>query len=61
MSGKPGAWAGGPTRGIVIRFPVAMIAEIDRRATSEDRPISSWVRRACEAELRRLEESERDQ
>lgn len=48
------SWNLGPTRAIPVRFPVAMLEEIRRRAESDDRALATWIRRACERELLRL-------
>ncbi|HVT22125.1 MAG TPA: YlcI/YnfO family protein [Mycobacteriales bacterium] len=34
-----------------MRFPPETLDEIRRRATEEDRSVSSWIRRAVEHEL----------
>ncbi len=41
------------TAPIPVRFPEATMVEIKRRAEADDRSVSSWIRRAVEAELRR--------
>jgi predicted HicB family RNase H-like nuclease len=38
---------------IPVRFPPEMVEEIRRRATEDDRSVSSWIRRAVEHELQR--------
>lgn len=42
----------GPTRAIAVRFPVAMLDEIKRRADSERRKQAAWIRIAVEQQLR---------
>lgn len=41
------------TAPIPVRFPEATMAEIKKRAEADDRSVSSWIRRAVEAELHR--------
>jgi len=36
-----------------VRLPEAMLEQVRRRAASDDRSVSSWVRRAIERELSR--------
>jgi hypothetical protein len=36
---------------VPVRFPPETLDEIRRRATEEDRSVSSWIRRAVEHEL----------
>jgi predicted HicB family RNase H-like nuclease len=38
---------------IPVRFPPELVEEIRRRATEDDRSVSSWIRRAVEHELQR--------
>lgn len=38
---------------IPVRFPPELVEEIRRRATDDDRSVSSWIRRAVEHELQR--------
>lgn len=38
---------------IPVRFPPDLVEEIRRRATEDDRSVSSWIRRAVEHELQR--------
>ena len=38
---------------IPVRFPPDLAEEIRRRATEDDRSVSSWIRRAVEHELQR--------
>ena len=38
---------------IPVRFPPELVEEIRRRATEEDRSVSSWIRRVVEHELQR--------
>lgn len=38
---------------IPVRFPPELVEEIRRRATADDRSVSSWIRRAVEHELQR--------
>jgi predicted HicB family RNase H-like nuclease len=38
---------------IPVRFPPELVEEIRRRATDDDRSVSSWIRRAVEHELER--------
>lgn len=44
--------ASGLTSMVPVRFPPEMLDEIRRRAETEDRSVSSWIRRAVEHELR---------
>ncbi len=39
------------TAPIPVRFPEETMDEIRRRAEADDRSVSSWIRRAVEAEL----------
>jgi predicted HicB family RNase H-like nuclease len=41
------------TAPIPVRFPPELLEEIRRRAASDDRSVSSWIRRAVEHELQR--------
>lgn len=41
------------TAPIPVRFPEKTMAEIRKRAEADDRSVSSWIRRAVEAELHR--------
>lgn len=41
------------TAPIPVRFPPELLEEIRRRAASDDRSVSSWIRRAVERELQR--------
>jgi hypothetical protein len=38
---------------IPVRFPPELVDEIRRRASADDRSVSSWIRRAVEHELER--------
>jgi hypothetical protein len=38
---------------IPVRFPPELVDEIRRRASDDDRSVSSWIRRAVEHELER--------
>jgi predicted HicB family RNase H-like nuclease len=38
---------------IPVRFPPELVEEIRRRASEDDRSVSSWIRRAVEHELQR--------
>jgi hypothetical protein len=38
---------------VPVRFEPAVLDEVRRRATADDRSVSAWIRRAVEAELRR--------
>jgi predicted HicB family RNase H-like nuclease len=38
---------------IPVRFPPDLAEEIRRRATEDDRSVSSWIRRAVQHELQR--------
>jgi len=37
---------------VPVRFPPELLEEIRRRATADDRSVSSWIRHAAEHELR---------
>lgn len=41
----------GLTELVPVRFPPELLDEIRRRAHTEDRSVSSWIRRAAEHEL----------
>jgi hypothetical protein len=41
------------TEMVPVRFPPDVLAEVRRRADHDDRSVSSWIRRAVEAELHR--------
>lgn len=41
----------GLTELVPVRFPPELLDEIRRRAHTEDRSVSSWIRRATEHEL----------
>ena len=41
------------TEMVPVRFPPDVLAEVRRHADHDDRSVSSWIRRAVEAELRR--------
>jgi len=42
----------GLTATVPVRFAPERLEEIQRRAVSEDRSVSSWIRRAVERELK---------
>jgi hypothetical protein len=41
------------TEMVPVRFPPDVLDEVRRRAEGDDRSVSSWIRRAVEAELHR--------
>lgn len=41
------------TATVPVRFPEETLEEIRRRAESDDRSVSAWIRRAVERELKR--------
>ena len=51
--GPPRRRSRGLTELVPVRFPPDVLTEIRRRATGEDRSVSSWIRRAVERELAR--------
>ncbi len=51
--GRPRRRSRGLTELVPVRFPPDVLTEIRRRATGEDRSVSSWIRRAVEHELTR--------
>jgi hypothetical protein len=50
--GPPRRRAARLTSAVPVRFPPELLEEIRRRATADDRSVSSWIRHAAEHELR---------
>jgi len=51
--GRPRRRTARLSEAIPVRFPPELVDEIRRRATEDDRSVSSWIRRAVEHELQR--------
>ncbi len=54
-SGAPRSGARAFTEMVPVRFAPDVIDEVRRRASADDRSVSSWIRRAVEQELHRIQ------